>query len=71
MALANETVQAISLLSQELFSSIGWIIQAIGGLFVIYIILIIVKMVLMKRELNILKQIEIDVKKIKKKLKIK
>ena len=71
MALANETVQAISLLSQELFSSIGWIIQAIGGLFVIYIILIIVKMVLMKRELNILKQIEIYVKKIKKKLKIK
>jgi len=71
MALANETVQAISLLSQEIFSSIGWIIQAIGGLFVIYIILIIVKMFLMKRELNILKQIEIDVKKIKKKLKIK
>ncbi len=71
MNITDNATQFIGLIPQEIVTKVAWVLQAIGGLFAIYIILIIIKMFLLKREIKILKKIEKDIILIKKNLKIK
>lgn len=54
--------------TNELLSNISWLIQAIGGIVVIYLILIIVRIYLMKREFKMIEEMKKDIKTIKRKL---
>ena len=69
MALVNNTNQIVNLLPQELVSKITLVIQALGGLFLIYLILIIIRIYLMKKEIEMIKQIRKDIQLIKRKIK--
>ncbi len=69
MALVSNTDQIVNLLPQELVSKINLVIQALGGLFLIYLILIIIRIYLMKKEFKMIKQIRKDIQLIKRKIK--
>jgi len=64
----NETLDLIAAFSGELAAKIGWVLQAIGGLFLIYVILIAIRIFLMKKEINMIKQLQKDMKYLKRKV---
>ena len=70
MAIENVT-QILNLIPQELASKITFVIQALGGLFFIYIILIVIRIYLMKKEFAMIKEMKKDIEFIKRKLKAK
>ena len=71
MALVENTTQILSLFPEELVSRITWVIQAIGGLFVIYITLMIVRIYLLTKEIKLIRQMKKDIEFIKRKLRTK
>ena len=71
MALVENATQVFSLFPEELVSRISWVIQAIGGLFVIYIALMILRIYLLTKEIKLIRQMKKDIEFIKRKLKAK
>ena len=67
----ENATQVLSLFPEELISRISWIIQAIGGLFVIYVVLLIVRIYLLTKEIKLIRQMKKDIEFIKRKLKTK
>ena len=56
--------QSLSSLKEELLSKISFFIQALGGIMALYLILIIIRIYLMKKEFEMIKEIKKDIKKI-------
>ena len=61
----------ISILPPEIAKQLVTLVQAIGGLFILYLIFLGIKLYMQRKELKLIKEMNEDIKKIKKRLKIK
>ncbi len=61
----------ISVLPPEIAKQLVTLVQAIGGLFILYLIFLGIKLYMQRKELKLIKEMNEDIKKIKKRLKIK
>ncbi|MEK6878137.1 MAG: hypothetical protein AABY22_00940 [Nanoarchaeota archaeon] len=66
----NSGTQALGILPAEIAQNILFLIQLLGGLFVIYLIFLAVRLYFQYRQNKMIKNMKEDVEKIKKKLKI-
>jgi hypothetical protein len=62
--------QVISVLPPDVASSVVFLVQAIGGLLVIYLIFLVIKLFMLRKHGKMLKEMHSDIKLIKRKLKI-
>lgn len=65
MSLGNSTVDIVNLLPEVIATKILMVLQAIGGLFLIYLIYSIIKFYFAKKEFNIIREMQKDIKFIK------
>lgn len=71
MAIENTTTEIIRLLPEAMAEKILFYLQAIGGIFLIYIIYSIIKFYFLRKESIAIREIQKDIKTIKRKLNIK
>ena len=63
--------QILSVLPPEIASTVLLLIQTIGGLFIVYLIFLAVRLYFQRKQTKMIKEMHDDIKDIKKRLKIK